>query len=299
MKHYNYSLVATAVACLFVSVPVASAAVGVGATAGTEVETTVMPMRVNAGAEGSVGAEPKVTLTPAQMNALMAAQAEQEKKNGEREIEGVRMEGEGNMGALRQEEDVRMMGTLRAKEVANEQGLEGIENAELHMNLEDFEGGKSQGDTAAEVEINMHEKVHSLNEFERFIHYKAQTDKRLRSVEMKEGKVDIAYETPAKLFGFMKMTLDAHVSADVEGNVVVAYPWYHIFMKKTHSSASLQSEVARAIAGVRKGEKEGIASTTMQATITTALRIPNLFDIIANTLKGVSVKNEIEAVIAQ
>src|SRR3989338_3605571 len=133
MKHYTYTFIATTVACIFVSVPVASAVVGVGATAGTEVETTVMPMRVNAGTEA--GTEPKVMLTSEQMNALMEAQAGMEKKNGEREIEGVRMEGEGNMGALREEESERATGTLRAREVASEQGLEGIENAELHIDL--------------------------------------------------------------------------------------------------------------------------------------------------------------------
>lgn len=294
MKHYTYTFIATTVACLFVSVPVASAVVGVGATAGTEVETTVMPMRVNAGTEA--GMEPKVMLTSEQMNALMEAQAGMEKKNGEREIEGVRMEGEGNMGALREEESERATGTLRAREVASEQGLEGIENAELHI---DLEGSDNEQEAIETPEVEDADHVRTSDDFHAFVKAKSKEDKHLKSVDVKDGKVDVDYEESAKLFGFIPATLNAHVSADAQGEVTVAYPWYHIFMKKTHSSASLQSQIARAIAGVRKGEKEGIASTTMQATITTALRIPDLFDIIANTLKGVSVKSESEAVIAQ
>lgn len=297
MKHHTYTFVATSVALLFASAPVASAVMNVGANGDVEVKTTAMPMQVNMGAQESAALAPKVTLTPAQMDALMKAQAETRKKEGGNMMEEGQMEMD--MKAAMDKDK----GIENAKERADEHALDALEKAELHM---DFEGMKDDQDahdahhgTSAEVEIDTVEKVRSSREFERFVGHKSKEDAHLKRVEIKDGKVDVDYEESAKLFGFMNTTVNAHVSVDAAGNVVVAYPWYHIFMKKTHSSASLQSEIARAIAGERKGEKEGIASTTMKATIATALGIPHIFDIIASTLKNVSVQSESGATVAE
>jgi hypothetical protein len=279
MKNHTYPIVAVSTALLFASAPFVATAMSVGATDAALAESIALPMQVNV--EGIVGADLKVTLTPGQMKALIQAQVERE---GGGEMGGARLE----VGVDGEDVDVRAMGTFRAKEVADEQSWADMGKAELHVNI------KGE-DVAVGASIDMHEKVHSANEFELFVHHKAKTDEHLKSVDVKDGKVDIEYEAPAKLFGFMNTALNTRVSADTSGNVTVTYPWYHIFMKKTHSKASLQSEIARAIAAERKGEKEGIASTTMQAMITTAMGIPNLFDIIADTLKDVLVKSETKA----
>ena len=137
-------------------------------------------------------------------------------------------------------------------------------------------------------DIDVAEDVHSEIDFKHFVAHKAKADARIKSVEVNGGKVEVEYEESGKWFGFLSGKVNAHASADVKGNVEVKYPWYHIFMNGTHSSASLQSEIARAIAAERKGEKEGVSSTTMRADISVAFGVPDLFEIIANTLKKIS-----------
>jgi hypothetical protein len=164
---------------------------------------------------------------------------------------------------------------------ANEHAMEALEKAEMHI---DTDGD----DDSTSLVIDSAAKVKTEDDFKGFVRHHAKSDEKLKSVDVKDGKVEVEYEEGAKWFGFIGTTIPAHVSANASGTVAVSYPWYHIFMKKEHSSASLESDVARAIAAERKGEKEGIASTTMQATISSAIGIPNLFEIIANTLRGKS-----------
>ena len=167
---------------------------------------------------------------------------------------------------------------------ANANDLEVLEKADLHIELDDsdaMEEGKGDIDEA--------EDVHSELDFKHFVAHKAKADARIKSVDVSDGKVEVEYEESGKWFGFISGTVDAKASADVKGNVEVEYPWYHIFMSGTHSSASLQSEIARALAAERKGEKEGVSSTTLRANISAAFALPNLFEIIVSTLHKTSV----------
>lgn len=170
-------------------------------------------------------------------------------------------------------------GIENAKLRANENALDALVRAEIHIELEDDD----EGDDVDEVEDVA--RVHSEAEFRGFVSHKSKEDGQLKSVSIKSGKVEVEHEQRGKWFGFMKGDLTAKATADVSGNVEVKYPWYHIFMTKTHSSASLRAQIAQAIAAERKGEKEGVASTTVRADISAAFGIPNLFEIIADTLK--------------
>jgi hypothetical protein len=147
---------------------------------------------------------------------------------------------------------------------------------------------------AGAPEMDMAAKVRTDHDFEDFVHHKAKSDKHLKGVNVKDGKIEVTYAAPAKLFGFMKTTINARASVDAKDTVEVEYPWYHIFMKKQVSKASLQSNIARAVAAERKAVKEGMATTTIEAKIEASLGIPNLFEIIANTLKEASLKAETE-----
>lgn len=177
---------------------------------------------------------------------------------------------------------------------------DGLENAQLHIELR---GARGEGkDEVMEVEIEGKGDAGTVSGFESVVKYKAKEDKRLKSVDVKDGKVEVRYEKQAKIFGLLATSLDVRVSADKEGNVTVRYPWYHIFMKKQESSASLQSKIARALAAERKALKEGVASTTIQAEVSAAFSIPDIFTIIADALKNsegaATVKTETDAGVA-
>ncbi len=174
-------------------------------------------------------------------------------------------------------------GIENAEMHANTNALAALEKAELHIDLNDA-NMKDEGKGG----INEASEVHSELDFKHFVAHKAKADAHIKSVDVKDGMVEVGYEESGKWFGFIPGDVEAKASADVKGNIDVAYPWYHIFMNGTHSSASLQSEFARAIAAEKKGEKEGVSSTTMRAEISTAFGVPNLFEIIANTFHKVS-----------
>lgn len=182
-------------------------------------------------------------------------------------------------------------GMDRAQMMADEHALDMLGGIELRLDLrkggEDHAAGTAEIDTAA--------KVMSEHDLEDFMHHKAKADEHLKGVEVKDGKLEVKYAQPAKFLGFMNTTMNARVSVDAEDNIVVKYPWYHIFMKKHVSKASMQSNIARAVAAERKAVKEGMATTTIQAEITAAMGIPNLFEIIADELQSARVKAEAEA----
>lgn len=185
-----------------------------------------------------------------------------------------------------------MVGGEHAEDTdSEEESADVLGDIELSIDL-DVEGDKHAVGTA---EVDTAAKVKSKHDFEDFVHHKSKGDAHLKGVEVEDGKVEVAYVLPAKFFGFMKTTLTTHVSVDANDTVEVKYAWYHIFMKKHVTRASMQSNIARAVAAERKGIKEGMATTTIQADIQAAMGIPNLFEIIANELKSTRVKAEAEA----
>jgi hypothetical protein len=261
-------------AILFAFAPLAHAVISVQGTGG--IETDAMHVEVKTTSAGEARTEVKMEM--------------HEEDDGR-----IKIETEGEMHMM--ENGEKMMGkgatgTMRAMEEADEHALEALGKVELHM---DLRNGVHDEHDANEPEMDMAAKVRTGHDFEDFIHHKAKSDAHLKGVEVKDGKIEVKYAEPAKLFGFMKTTINARASVDTKDNVEVEYPWYHIFMKKHVSKASLQSNIARAIAAERKAVREGMATTTIEAKIEASLGIPNLFEIIANTLKEASVKAEAEA----
>ena len=155
----------------------------------------------------------------------------------------------------------------------------------------------NKGTSSERMMVREVRDVHSEADLKQFVRTKVKEDESIKQVEVNNGKVEVQYEEPAELFGFINMTLAAHVAVDQAGNVQVTYPWYHIFMKKHATRESIQSDIARALAAQNKMEKEGMASTTVsasttQATITAGLGIPNIFEIITNSLRSARIAGE-------
>ncbi len=147
------------------------------------------------------------------------------------------------------------------------------------------------------MEVRAAKNVRTEEEFKTFVRTKAREDESLKQVEVADGVVNVEYDEPAEFLGFINTKITTRVSVNKEGDVAVAYPWYHIFMKKHAARESIQSDIARALATQNKMEKEGMASTTVtasttQATIAAGLGIPNIFEIIANSLRSARIAGE-------
>ena len=260
MKKYNSSNanIAAIIVTLFALAPIAHAAVISGGA------TTVVSNGGVLHSETKVGASASATPTT---GVRLEGSAKME-DGSETKVGGSMEQKDGHSGELRGE---------------NEDELDVLNKGEFKIDL-DNEDMKDEG----KGDIDVADDVHSEIDFKHFVAHKAKSDAHIKSVEVSGGKVEVEYEESGKWFGFMSGNVNAHASADVYGDVVVSYPWYHIFMNGTHSSASLQSEIARAIAAEKKADKAGVSSTTIRADIKAAFGVPDLFEIIANTLKKTS-----------
>lgn len=188
----------------------------------------------------------------------------------------IKADGSGKMEMMGATEN--STGGERAMEVADEHALDMLE---LHLDMSD--------DSVVEdvsLETPSFDEVRTEADLRGFIRQTSKEDARLKSVDIKEGKVEVEYDQDAKLFGFIKTTLRTHTSVDTNENVEVSYPWYHIFMKKEQSKATLQSEIARALAAERKMTAEGTSTTSAEASISAGVGIADIFDIITRTLRG-------------
>lgn len=274
MKNKQLTKFSAAIAVLFAFTPLAHAEISVKGAGVIDTDATHLEVKTTAAGE---------------------ARTEMKMEMHEEDDGRINIETESEMHMM--EDGEKMMGrgatgTMRAMEMADEHALPALEKMELHM---DLKSGVRDEHDADEPEMDDADKVRSEHDFEDFVHHKAKSDEHLKNVEIKDGKIKVEYEEDAKIFGFIGTKINARATVDDKDNVEVSYPWYHIFMKKHVSKASLQSNIARAIAAERKAVKEGMSTTTIEAKIETSLGIPNLFEIIANTLKDASLKAEADA----
>ena len=182
----------------------------------------------------------------------------------------------------------KLRGVENAQTHANENAGEALGKAELHFSAGGTGDNNEDSNSTSSADVSKAADVHSEIDLKQFIAHKSKSDAHIKSVDVRDGTVEVGYEESGKWFGFLSGKVEAKASADVRGNVDVTYPWYHIFMNSTHSSASLQSEIARALAAEKKSEKESVSSTTVRANVSAAFAVPNLFEIIANTLRKAS-----------
>ena len=113
-----------------------------------------------------------------------------------------------------------------------------------------------------------------------YIAAEMKADKNISSVESASGEVAVTYKQPAKLFGFIPVTIAATATVDASGNVEVSYPWYAFLMVTNESDleARIQDSVDATLgANAQLGAgaalnasagKDGIVSANASATST-------------------------------
>ncbi len=266
MKH-THILSGAVAALLCATTPVAFASISVSGDGSVDVGGA-MPMQIK-------GDDVSLTQEGQTIRAKGTGEVEMRMEDGST----IRAEGDDRGGAVELRGAAEhATGTARAMEVADEHALDMLE---LHLDMSD--------DSVVEdvsLETPSFDEVRTEADLRGFIRQTSKEDARLKSVDIKEGKVEVEYDQDAKLFGFIKTTLRTHTSVDTSENVEVSYPWYHIFMKKEQSKATLQSEIARALAAERKMTAEGTSTTSAEATISAGVGIADIFDIITRTLRG-------------
>ena len=208
-------------------------------------------------------------------------------------VKGVRFEGGVNTsGGIKMEDgserDTESSGEMSAtaksgNDIEDSEGDEEgeadvLEKAELHIDLD--------GDETGETEVDSAGKVRSETDFKGFVKHHAKADANLKSVDVKDGKVEVEYDEDAKLFGFIPAAVTAYINADATGNVEVSYPWYHIFMSKAHASDELEADIESAVSAKIASHKSGVASTSSGTTTTAkaALSVSDLFELIITSL---------------
>ncbi len=83
--------------------------------------------------------------------------------------------------------------------------------------------------------------VSNRSDLESFITASAQNDENFQSASSSNDEVSLRYKEPAKLFGFLPISLSTNVKADANGNVKVHYPWYRFLVALQDSD--LQSKI--------------------------------------------------------
>jgi len=132
---------------------------------------------------------------------------------------------------------------------ANVNATAGLENAEFHI---DFSG---DGEGASKNDIDDADKVSTSDDLQSFVKFSATHDVHVKNVDFTQGKVEVAYEEPAELFGFINTSVTADTTVDADGSVTVQYPWYNIFMKNHVDQASLKADIAAKVAAEQKVSK--------------------------------------------
>lgn len=270
MKRHTIKIVLILALFLFPSVPFAYAAMNV--ISGGVDEGAALSAGGNV--KASVVVAPATLFSPAQTSTQKKTQEDAQKGENGTKVEGVVTAGTSTDagGVNGRDQSMKTFETYKVDF-----------NVGIIKTLIDAENKTGGG--VGQAKVDTADKVYSWADFNQFVARKVKADAHIKGVELNNGKVGVTYEEPAKLFGFIGTTILAHTSVDKKGNVEVTYPWYHIFMKKPVSQASLRSAITGALAAAERGRQAGVASTTIQATIATSLNVPNIFELIVNTLK--------------
>lgn len=110
-----------------------------------------------------------------------------------------------------------------------------------------------------------------------FVAAEMKADANISSVEAASNNVTITYKQPAKLLGFIPVTVNATATVDASGNVTVSYPWYAFLMatNKSDLEARIQSQVSADVDldASANAEANADASASAEATAQAAAEL--------------------------
>lgn len=157
------------------------------------------------------------------------------------------------------------------------QNNQNASNEQVDQNdQEEMDIGRDSVDTQASstVEIEHADKVHNKTDLKHFAETKLKGDENANEVKLSSTTVETAYQTHARLFGFIPMSLNTHVAVNNDGTVSVTFPWYAFFFGTEKDK--LQSDLTQAA-------QTTVGSTTASTTLSAQMQA-HLLDSILSTL---------------
>lgn len=130
---------------------------------------------------------------------------------------------------------------------------------------------------AAQIAAQIAAQVQTGQDLAEYVRSIVLVDEQVREVTVRETEVSVTYPQPAKLFGFISISLPVRVIAATDGAVDVDYPWYR-FVTRT---ASKPLTTAVQTAATEIAETDWFKETDMQLgvrlllAVTSTLRIQN------------------------
>ena len=96
-------------------------------------------------------------------------------------------------------------------------------------------------------------------------------DAKVSSIELSGDRVAVSYEEPAKLFGFIHVTVPVLVAVAASGNTSISYPWYSFFLSTDRTSLAVRARGTASKELAARTNAFAKFSTTEQAQILDAL----------------------------
>jgi hypothetical protein len=98
------------------------------------------------------------------------------------------------------------------------------------------------------------------------------SDAKVTSVILSSRKVSLWYREPARLFGFIPLTVPVQISVDTNGTATVLYPWYGFLLSADQAALVVRAQAAaRQELGGERSSANSSLSTEAQARLLDSL----------------------------
>ena len=111
----------------------------------------------------------------------------------------------------------------------------------ININRESLNGNEGESTSTPDAG-----SVRDQQELQVYAHAALRSDVKIRDMSLSSTSVSMQYDTPARLFGIIPMSVPARVNVNGSGAVNVSYPWYAFFFA-TNKNA-IQQKVSEVVA---------------------------------------------------
>jgi hypothetical protein len=108
------------------------------------------------------------------------------------------------------------------------------------------------------------DSVRTKDDLSGYVAAQMKSDANVSSVDTASDHVALTYKEPAKLFGFIPVTIDTTATADASGNVTISYPWWAYLATK--DNADVQAKVQDGVNATLGTNASATANANAQAS---------------------------------
>lgn len=152
------------------------------------------------------------------------------------------------------------------------------------------------------AEVSVPSAVHTQADLSAYASSAVRADKNIDGVVLSDSGVMVRYMQPAKLFGFIPVSVTVTTEVDNQGHVAVKYPWYRFLVSvgdKDKLEADIQSRVDAALAARMEAESRNTSQSSLTgsavATTTVMLDVEAKAELLANVREAMQASVEANA----